>query len=64
MILMNYAEVCFLQAEAAARGWNMGKTAETLYNEGIRASMEYMEIDKTLSINTNIDPIKTTMEPA
>lgn len=48
MILMNYAEVCFLQAEAAARGWNMGKTAESLYNEGIRASMEYMEIDKTI----------------
>ena len=32
------AEVCFLRAEGALLGWNMGGTAENLYNEGIRTS--------------------------
>lgn len=35
---MNAAEVYFLRAEGALRGWNMGGTAEDLYNDGIRAS--------------------------
>lgn len=33
---VKYAEVCFLRAEGAIRGWNMGGTAEQFYNEGIR----------------------------
>lgn len=33
---IKYAEVCFLRAEGALRGWNMGGTAEHFYNEGIR----------------------------
>lgn len=33
---VKYAEVCFLRAEGALRGWNMGGTAEQFYNEGIR----------------------------
>ncbi|MDO8368035.1 MAG: SusD/RagB family nutrient-binding outer membrane lipoprotein [Saprospiraceae bacterium] len=37
--LMNYAEVCFIKAEAAQRGWNAGGTVEFWYNEGITASM-------------------------
>lgn len=37
--VMNCAEVFFLRAEGALRGWNMGGTAEELYNEGIRASL-------------------------
>lgn len=37
-VLMSYAEVLFLQAEAAARGWTGGNAAE-LYAMGIRASM-------------------------
>lgn len=36
--LMTYAEVAFLQAEAAERGW-IGGSAANFYNEGIRASM-------------------------
>ncbi|MCD8044269.1 MAG: SusD/RagB family nutrient-binding outer membrane lipoprotein [Tannerellaceae bacterium] len=32
---MNAAEVAFLKAEGALRGWNMGGTANDLYNEGI-----------------------------
>jgi hypothetical protein len=37
--VMTYAEVLFLQAEAAARGWIAGDPA-ALYEEGIRANMQ------------------------
>jgi hypothetical protein len=37
---MNAAEVAFLKAEGALRGWSMGGTAETLYNEGITLSFQ------------------------
>lgn len=36
--LMTAAEVFFLRAEGALRGWNMGGTAQSLYEEGIRTS--------------------------
>lgn len=42
--LMYYAEVCFLRAEGALRGWDMGGTAKEFYEEGIRASMKEVEI--------------------
>lgn len=35
---MNAAEVAFLRAEGALRGWNMGGTAQDFYEEGIRLS--------------------------
>lgn len=38
-VLMNYAEILFLEAEAAARGWIPADPAE-LYRQAIRASME------------------------
>jgi hypothetical protein len=38
--LLSYAEVLFLGAEAAARGWAVGSTAATLYAAGITASMQ------------------------
>ncbi len=34
------AEVWFLRAEGAMRGWTMGGTAEELYNQGIKTSFE------------------------
>lgn len=38
---MNAAEVAFLKAEGALRGWNMGGgTAQSFYEEGIRLSFE------------------------
>jgi hypothetical protein len=40
MLWMNAAEVAFLKAESAWRWNNMGGTAESLYNEGIRLSFE------------------------
>jgi len=40
LMWMNAAEVAFLRAEGALRGWNMGGTAESFYNEGIALSFE------------------------
>ena len=37
-VLMTTAEVFFLRAEGALRGWNMGGTAQSLYEAGITAS--------------------------
>ena len=42
-VLMNYAEVAFYEAEAAARGWISGDPA-TFYNAGITASMQYNKV--------------------
>lgn len=42
--MQQYAEVLFLQAEAAQRGWITGNAA-TFYNAGITASMEEYGID-------------------
>ncbi|WP_118193431.1 SusD/RagB family nutrient-binding outer membrane lipoprotein [Albibacterium indicum] len=38
-LLLDYSEVLFIKAEAAARGW--GGNATTLYQEAITASMQY-----------------------
>lgn len=43
-IIMTYAEVEFLLAEAAANGWISADT-ETHYKVGIAASMEYHQVD-------------------
>lgn len=39
--IMSYSEVQFALAEAAARGLNVGGTAEEFYENGVRASMEF-----------------------
>ncbi len=43
-ILMTYAEVEFLLAEAAAKGW-ISDSPEAHYRNGIEASMEYYQVD-------------------
>lgn len=40
MTFMNYAEVCFILAEALERGWNVGGTAAEWYDAGVAASMQ------------------------
>jgi hypothetical protein len=40
VVWMNTAEVYFLRAEGALRGWNMGGDAKTLYEAGITASFD------------------------
>jgi len=46
-----YAEVLFIYAEAAARGW-ISADASTLYNEAIIASLKQFGITDTNTINT------------
>lgn len=42
-VVMTSAEVKFLMAEAVLKGWNAGSvSAENLYKEGIRASMNFL----------------------
>jgi hypothetical protein len=38
--LISYAEVCFILAEAAQKGWSVGGTAQEWYEKGIEASFE------------------------
>lgn len=40
VFFMRYAEVLFIQAEAAQRGWPAGGTAEELYEAAVTASMK------------------------
>ena len=42
LMMMNYAEVCFLKAEAALRGWSGAGNAGENYRAGIIASLEEM----------------------
>ena len=41
-VLMSYAEVEFLLAEAKTKGWNVSGDAESHYEAGVRASMELL----------------------
>ncbi|MEN8156774.1 MAG: SusD/RagB family nutrient-binding outer membrane lipoprotein [Bacteroidota bacterium] len=42
--LLSYAEVCFLRSEAAFNGWT-SENPQSWYEEGVRSSMEYYNID-------------------
>ncbi|OOV26273.1 hypothetical protein BXU11_12300 [Flavobacterium sp. LM5] len=64
-VWMSFAEVCFLKAEGALRGWNMGGTAQSLYEQGIAASFaqhgvagaaNYIADNASLPINY-VDPV-------
>ena len=59
--VLHAAEVYFLRAEGALRGWNMGGTAPELYNTGIRMSIT----DRTTASAATIDAyIISTKTPA
>jgi hypothetical protein len=40
-VVLDYSEMEFLRAEAVARGFNVGGTVESHYDEGIRQSIKY-----------------------
>lgn len=44
-VWLGYAESLFLQAEAALRGWGGAGDVESLFRQGIQASMDYYMID-------------------
>lgn len=42
--ILDYAEVCFILAEAAQRGFSVGGTAAAWYDKGVLASMSYWHV--------------------
>ena len=59
--IMEAAEVFFLRAEGALRGWNMGGTAQFFYNEGIKASIKF----RTTASDAVIDAyVNSTNKPS
>lgn len=69
--VMNTAEVYFLRAEGALRGWNMEGTAEQLYNEGIhyslsdrRPDLSAQEIEDYVTSQNIPVPVPTTSATA
>lgn len=57
--VMAAAEVYFLRAEGALKGWNMGGTAQELYNEGIRTSLKERTGASPTAIENYITSTKT-----
>lgn len=72
ILWMNAAEVAFLRAEGALRGWNMKGTAQQLYEEGIKLSFEQWGVsgvDVYISNHTDVpeayeDPMDINSESA
>ena len=55
-ILLTYSEVQFYIAEAAARGWDVGQTAEAAYNEAVQASFDFWSAGDATDYLTNQAP--------
>ncbi len=53
--VLTAAEVAFLKAEGALRGWNMGGTAQSFYNQGITNSLKYWTSSTDAAITTYIN---------
>ncbi len=64
MFWQTYAEVAFMRAEAAVR-WGIGGDAETQYNEGVTAAMQYLSLyDAGAAIEqAEIDNYLTNVNP-
>jgi hypothetical protein len=62
-VVMYVAEAYFLRAEGALNGWNMGGTAQELYEKGIEMSMLENEITDIAVINTYINGTSLPMAP-
>ena len=43
-LIMSYAEVQFILAEAAVKGWSVGGNAQKFYEDGVKAAMEVLTI--------------------
>ncbi len=61
--VMEAAEVFFLRAEGALRGWNMGGTAQGLYNEGIKASLKFRVNASDAVANSYVNSTKLPAKP-
>jgi hypothetical protein len=61
--VMATAEAYFLRAEGALLGWNMGATAQTLYEAGITNSLKQWGITDPTVINNYINSMSTPIAP-
>ncbi len=61
--ILHAAEAYFNRAEGALKGWNMGGTAEELYNKGIQASMNQWGITDNAAIQAYINSTATPTAP-
>jgi len=57
------AEAYFLRAEGALLGWNMGGTAQSLYESGIKNSMAQWGITDATAVNTYVASPATPTNP-
>jgi hypothetical protein len=64
MTVMYAAEAYFLRAEGALNGWNMGGSAEELYNTGIEMSMRTWGITDQAVIDQYINGTSLPIAPA
>lgn len=55
--LMTYAEVALINAEAAARGMNVGGSAEEWYEKGVKASMNQWGVTDEASIDAYLQRV-------
>ena len=62
-IIMTYAEVCFLRAEAAAMGWT-SEDAKTCYESGIRAAMNILSDYYDCDVVTDAELAAYLAEPS
>lgn len=63
-IYMDYTEVSFLLAEAAARTYSTPKTADAHYEDAITASMNYAGIDDQAAIDSYITQVDVAFDAA
>lgn len=61
--IMHAAEAYFLRAEGALNGWNMGGTAEELYEKGIEVSMNQWGINDAAAISAYINSENKPVAP-
>ena len=64
IVLMTTAEVYFLRAEGALRGWNMGADAKSLYESGISSSFSQLGASGAAAyIVDNVKTAKAYVDP-
>ena len=61
--MLHAAEVYFIRAEGALKGWNMGGSAEEMYNKGIEASMKQWGIADAAAIAAYQNSTATPIAP-
>lgn len=61
--IMHAAEAYFLRAEGALNGWNMGGTAQQLYEKGIETSMNQWGISDAAAIAAYTNSTSTPVAP-